>query len=63
MHPVQCKVPNSLLNNAIGNVFASEKRKQERKEMQRHFSNEVNQYQDEDGDTHLDWTMPVTVDY
>lgn len=28
MHPVQVKTPKSILNNAIGNVFAMAKRKE-----------------------------------
>jgi hypothetical protein len=50
VHPAQSKMPNSLLNNAIGNVFASEKRKQERKEMLKCLSNEMNNCEEEDED-------------
>jgi hypothetical protein len=39
VHPAQCKVSNSILNNAIGNVFASDKRKLERKDIEKQLSN------------------------
>ena len=48
VHPGQSKMPNSLLNNAIGNVFASEKRKQDRKAMEKCLSTEMNNSDEED---------------
>lgn len=50
-HPAQSKMSNSVLNNAIGNVFASEKRKQERNEIDRHKSNEMSDQIEEDEST------------
>ena len=34
VHPAQSKVANSIINKAIGNVFASDKRKVERRQME-----------------------------
>jgi hypothetical protein len=50
-HPAQMKTPNSVLNNAIGNVFASDKRKLERMEMEKYTSNETNDGLEEEDDT------------
>ena len=47
-HPAQMKTSNSVLNNAIGNVFASEKRKLERIEMEKYASNETFDGSEED---------------
>lgn len=52
VHPVQEKIPNSVLNNAIGNVFATEKRKQERRDMDKYNSNEMDDHLEDDEDTH-----------
>lgn len=49
VHPAQAKVPNSILNNAIGNVFASEKRYLDRKQMEkRSLSETMNKTDDEE---------------
>ena len=50
VHPAQAKMPKSSLNNAIGNVFASEKRKQERNEIDNDTSNEIDDYIEDDED-------------
>ncbi|CAF1241573.1 unnamed protein product [Adineta steineri] len=47
VHPAQSKTSNSVLNNAIGNVFASEKRKQERHDMEIF---RLNNYSEDDED-------------
>lgn len=50
VHPAQAKIPNSVLNNAIGNVFATEKRKMEREEAMKSTSNETNDSSEDDED-------------
>lgn len=50
VHPAQAKTPNSVLNNAIGNVFATEKRKMEREEAIKSASNETSDSSEDDED-------------
>lgn len=50
VHPAQARTPNSVLNNAIGNVFATEKRKMERKEIMESTSNETSDSSEDDED-------------
>lgn len=48
-HPALAKVPNSLLNNAIGNVYASDKRNLERKNSgKRNVGETMNEDDDEE---------------
>ena len=42
-HPVQARTPNSVLNNAIGNVFAAEKRKSDQEDTEMVNSDELNE--------------------
>ena len=50
VHLAQAKVPNSVLNNAIGNVFATEKRKMERNEAMKSTSNGTSDSSEDDED-------------
>ena len=62
MHPAECKMPNSVLNNAIGNVFASEKRDQGRKAMEKRLSTERNNTVKEDKEN-LEYRTFLTFDH
>jgi hypothetical protein len=48
VYSAQSKMLNSLLNEAIGWGFASEKRKEERKAMGKCLSDEMNNCEEED---------------
>ena len=48
VHSAQAKVPNSILNNAIGNVFASDKRNVERKQLEKGRSSRANNETDDE---------------
>ena len=49
-HPAQAKVPNALINNAIGNVFANDKRRLERQMMEEQLSSEITGVSNEESD-------------
>ena len=48
MHPAPARLSNSILNNAIGNVFATEKTEPDRKEMEKNGRGQINETMDED---------------
>ena len=50
VHPAKAKTPNSVLNNAIGNIFATEKRKMERNGAMKSTSNETGDSSEDDED-------------
>ena len=47
-HPIQARTPNSVLNNAIGNVFAAEKRKSGQPDDEVDDESEVDEGSDEE---------------